>query len=89
MNITDFVMNMLPAKVTRKNKSYNLVITKTVEGGEERVKVGYQHEFASGKTEVLTCADRPAKNDGFRLAVQDVIHGMMSDGWVAMGYKAE
>lgn len=86
MNITDYAFSILPAQIKRKNKCFNLVVTKDVVGNEEHVKIGYQNTSVKGKTEVFCCTDRPMKNDGFRKAVMLTMHQLLSDGTDSMLY---
>lgn len=83
MNITDYIFKLLPAKVTRKNKCYNLVVRKTL----DHVQVGYSHTDSRGKETVLTVVEKPADGEGLRNAMIEAAQSLMSDGFMEMGFK--
>lgn len=87
MNITDVLFNLLPPTVVRKNKSFNLVVKKVEEAGEERVLVGYESTDKKGKTETLQVSNMPSNYDGLKNAMKNTIKDMMVQGWQAMGYE--
>lgn len=88
MNITDLLIKLLPAKVTRRNKCYNMVMIKDSTTGDNKIKIGYRRVNARGKEEILTVAEGSVDGNGLRDMLMVTIQNLVSDGFTAMGYQS-
>lgn len=87
MTITEHLIKLLPAKVVRKNKCYNLVFIKDAATGDDNIKVGYRRVDSRGKEEILTVVEGSVNGSGLRDTLITTIKNLISDGFSAMGYQ--